>query len=210
MSATWALRSFDRRHRFGALEVAAAAGVIGETACLQLTYRLHGYATTGDVELHRPERAPSPTRRDGLWRHTCAELFVRDPTGPGYLEFNFSPSGDWAAYAFEAPRQGQTTHRWPQDEAASAQSSVPQVGARWMTDSRDRSASVFELQVALAWRALARGGSDRWPTLRPIALSFVIETRAGLEYWALAHPASQPDFHHPDGFVGQLEVPACV
>jgi hypothetical protein len=29
-----------------------------------------------------------------------------------------------------------------------------------------------------------------------------------LSYWALAHPAERPDFHHPDGFVLQIIRPS--
>lgn len=210
VSTGWVLQPFDRRHRFGAVEVAAAEVMVGAAKGLQLTYRLCGYAMTGPSALCLPERAQSPARRDGLWRHTCAELFVRDPEGSGYLEFNFSASADWAAYAFDAPRQGQRLHRWSRDDVADAQGSAPQVSTRWTTDSRGDTASVFELQVSLAWTALARSGSDRRSTRRPLALAFVIETNAGLEHWALAHAAAQPDFHHPDSFVGQLEVPVCV
>ena len=40
------------------------------------------------------------------------------------------------------------------------------------------------------------------PMLVAIALCAVIERTDGeLEYWALNHPAPQPDFHHRDGFV---------
>ena len=36
----------------------------------------------------------------------------------------------------------------------------------------------------------------------PFGLSAVIETIDGaISYWALAHPAEKPDFHHPDSFV---------
>jgi hypothetical protein len=40
-----------------------------------------------------------------------------------------------------------------------------------------------------------------------IALAAVVEDRSGaLSYWALRHPAGEPDFHHRDNFI--LEVPA--
>lgn len=38
-----------------------------------------------------------------------------------------------------------------------------------------------------------------------VALSAVIEETDGRKsYWALAHPAAKPDFHHPDSFVHEL------
>jgi hypothetical protein len=44
------------------------------------------------------------------------------------------------------------------------------------------------------------------PTPLRLAITAVIEDSQGaLSYWALAHPASRPDFHHHNGFV--LELP---
>jgi hypothetical protein len=45
---------------------------------------------------------------DGLWQHTCFEVFVSRPGMPGYQEFNLSPSGEWAAYGFSGYRSGMT------------------------------------------------------------------------------------------------------
>jgi hypothetical protein len=39
-------------------------------------------------------------------------------------------------------------------------------------------------------------------------LSTVVEDREGrLSYWAARHPAGRPDFHHPEGFSLELELP---
>jgi hypothetical protein len=59
-----------------------------------------------DADLDRlriPARRP---RRfaDGLWRHTCFEVFIATRSG-AYREYNFSPSGEWAAYAFSSYRK---------------------------------------------------------------------------------------------------------
>src|SRR5579863_6076666 len=43
---------------------------------------------------------------DALWKHTCFEAFVAAADAPGYHEFNFSPSHDWAIYRFSAYREG--------------------------------------------------------------------------------------------------------
>ena len=45
-------------------------------------------------------------RADVLWQHTCFEAFVAPAGAPGYHEFNFSPSLDWAIYRFSAYREG--------------------------------------------------------------------------------------------------------
>lgn len=55
------------------------------------------------------DRLRIPSRRlprfvDGLWKHTCFEIFVATHSR-AYREYNFSPSGEWAAYAFRAYRK---------------------------------------------------------------------------------------------------------
>jgi hypothetical protein len=37
--------------------------------------------------------------------------------------------------------------------------------------------------------------------VRVAASAVVEEANSGLSYWALAHPAAKPDFHHADAFV---------
>jgi hypothetical protein len=51
-----------------------------------------------------------PRRRDGLWRHTCFEVFVSSRL-PRYGEYNFSPSGEWAGYAFSSYRRRSAVRR---------------------------------------------------------------------------------------------------
>ena len=68
-------------------------------ASLQVEYRLEG-----DLSRVRIPPAAPPRRVDDLWRHTCCELFVQREA-PAYEEFNFSPSGEWAAYAFRSYRE---------------------------------------------------------------------------------------------------------
>src|SRR5690349_24095800 len=61
-----------------------------------------------DGELKRL-RVPTPrpaARGDGLWRLTCIQLFVGAPGDPAYREFNFSQSGEWAAYRFASYPDG--------------------------------------------------------------------------------------------------------
>jgi len=118
-------------------------------------------------------------RRDGLWRHTCGEIFALDPQRPGpYLEFNFAPDGDWAAYAFDAPRRGMRAHDW---------GGAPVIRcAAGKSGTADRGGSL-RLQVSLPRRALG--------TCLAVAPTMVIETRAGLGYWARQHLPGPADFH---------------
>ena len=48
---------------------------------------------------------PGGNRRNELWKQTCLEAFVRVDGAEGYLEFNFAPNGDWAAYEFDGYRR---------------------------------------------------------------------------------------------------------
>src|SRR5690606_27644178 len=73
----------------------AAAGGAG----LDVHFRV--VADTGQLRLPASRQGQ---RTDGLWRHSCFELFVRAPGAAGYVELNLAPSGDWAAYRFSAYR----------------------------------------------------------------------------------------------------------
>ncbi|HEY7889062.1 MAG TPA: DOMON-like domain-containing protein [Steroidobacteraceae bacterium] len=155
------------------------------------------YVLEADLQFIRiPPRAADAGRTDPLWAHTCFEAFVALPGSPRYLELNFSPSGQWAAYGFDSYRQGMT----PVLEEA------PRLALQ-------RSAERLELQAEVQL-----GGSLSSPepvrrasggrSLR-IALSTVVEDRDGrLSYWALRHPPGRPDFHHPESFSLALELPS--
>jgi hypothetical protein len=138
------------------------------------------YELRGDLDRLRIEEPgghpDEPT--DGLWRHTCMEVFV-GPRSPGpYLEFNFAPSGQWAAYRFSGYRAGMAplTGRRP-----------PRIELRLKSDRLLLCAEV-PLPQDLT-------GSVR------LGLAAVVEdTRGELTYWALRHAGDRPDFHHPDGF----------
>ena len=114
----------------------------------------------------------TPERTDGLWQHTCFELFVKPDGGSGYTEFNFAPSTRWAAYRFDGYRAGMRAL----DLAQAPQVAAIDGDAAW--------------QVALPAEAIGDA-----PVC--IGLSAVIEETGGRKsYWALAHPPGKPDFHH--------------
>lgn len=158
-----------------------------ETA-LVLTYELVG--DLGAVRLPAP--AP-PIAADGLWQHTCFELFVRRDAAEAYREYNFSPSGQWAGYAFRAYRE--------RDEAVV----LPSPRLRL-----SRHLGCLELEAMLPPGALPASA----PLVNDLAglflgLSAVIEGVDGsLSYWALCHPAARPDFHHRESFALSLGTPA--
>jgi hypothetical protein len=152
-----------------------------EPGQLQLTYRL-----LGDLDALQLPEPRAAVRTDGLWRHSCFEAFIGHAAAPDYREYNFSPSGAWAAYQFSAYREGM----------APLMKGVPPVFTpRIHMDS-------VEVSVRLDLSSLLRGGGVG---LR-LGLAAVVEDKARvLSYWALKHPAEKPDFHHRDSFVVELD-----
>jgi hypothetical protein len=167
--------------RCNAVRAIQADVVRSPSSGLSLSYLLSGRIE--DIKL--PPLRP-PVRQDGLWRSTCFELFLRETGASGYLEFNFSPSGAWAAYRFTGERQGMADIE----------------AIRTLPVTVDAGVSSLTLQLRLGPEALPglSAGAD-WK----IGLCAVIEAYGqGLSYWALAHPRTQPDFHHADSFSATL------
>ncbi len=141
------------------------------------------YALEGDVSRLRLPPPGPPGRADGLWRHTCFEAFVAPQPGTRYLELNFSPSGQWASYAFEAYREGMAVAE----------------------DAEDAVITVRRAESALTVGASVRLSRLRGVAPARVALAAVLEESGGrLSYWALEHPPGAPDFHHPCGFALQI------
>jgi hypothetical protein len=136
------------------------------------------YVFEGDIDRLRIPPPRPPRSADRLWQHTCCEIFIARPGAPGYREFNFSPSGEWAAYAFENYREGSKRLSVP-----------PGITVR-------QSEAYLELKAAVP----CEDGKLR------VALSAVVEDAGGsLSYWALKHARGKPDFHHPDAFALELD-----
>jgi hypothetical protein len=154
-----------RRPRPGAMDL-----------CYLVTGKIHG--------LLLPPSGP-PARADGLWRHTCFEAFVRAES-TGYVELNFAPSRQWAAYAFDGYRTGMRP--------------VQTIDIRRCDTSTDErhfrmfaNVDLGDLPAAANWQ---------------LGISAVMEETSGqISYWALAHPPGKPDFHHADGSVISLSHP---
>lgn len=128
------------------------------------------------LELGKPSLAG---RTDGLWQHTCFEVFIG---GNGYSEFNFSPTSQWVAYDFFGYRAEMRPREMTE---------VPEIGC-------DASETHFALEAEFGIGAL-KGN---------VALSVVIEETDGTKsYWALVHPPGAPDFHHPTCFAARLPAP---
>ena len=146
----------------------SASGALSATGRLALVYELQG-------DLRALRLAPAARRaqrRDELWRQTCLELFAHSRTGTAYLEFNFSPAGDWAAYEFQSYRAGRSDYPTPD----------PKVAVQVAGEDR----LSIHAQVTLA-AAFMPG---------QLGLAAVIEALDGsLSFWAVEHSGARPDFH---------------
>ncbi len=173
----------------GVRRVAAGAEAAGPDSL-----RFH-YVLEADPRLVRvPPPVTDAGRTDKLWAHTCFEAFVAFLESPGYLELNFSPSGQWAAYRFDSYRQGM----------AAALEAAPRLALRRVAERLELEA---EVKLGGSLRSTERGSGPARRRLR-LALSTVVEDREGrLSYWATCHPPGRPDFHHPEGFSLELELP---
>lgn len=154
------------------------------------------FVLEGDLpQVRVPAPVAEPGRTDRLWEHTCFEAFAGLPGSPRYLELNFSPSGQWAAYAFDSYRQGM----------APALAAAPRMALRCSEGRLD-----LEAEVQLSGSPPLAGPEAAASGVRMlrIALSTVVEDREGrLSYWALRHPPGRPDFHHPESFSLALALP---
>ena len=147
----------------------------GQSSALTLEF-----VVAGDIAALRLPPKAEPARADELWKRTCFEAFVRPANAEAYFEFNFSPSAQWAAYAFDAYRSGMR----PVDNIAAPRISVRSEAKR------------FTLRVDLDAGLLPQDAPWR------VGLCAIIEHADGEKsYWALAHPPGAPDFHHRDGFM---------
>ena len=139
------------------------------------------YVVSGRISDLRLPPVVTAARTDELWRHTCFEAFVRGSADPGYYEFNFSPSTQWAAYRFGGYRSGM---------GVAAEISAPRIEVR-------SGAETYTLQAALAFDGLS--------SPLHLGLSAVLEETNGCKsYWAVAHPPGKADFHHADCFALEL------
>lgn len=160
------------------------AGIVrtADAGGLRVEYRLRG-----DLARIALPDSGEPVRRDGLWRHTCFELFLCHAGEERYAEFNFGPSGEWAAYAFDAYRSGMHDLQLP---------SSPRIDLR-------RAPDALALQVQVVLPAPWNSGPLQ------LAATAIVEALDGtMSWWSAVHPPGKADFHHRDGFVVRLDCPS--
>lgn len=158
--------------RHPAAPCAALRGIeVTVRAGLKVSFRLQG-----DIGRLRIPAPRTPRAADGLWQHTCCEVFIARKGAAAYREFNLAPSGEWAAYEFTRYREG-----------AQLLIADPGIAVR-------RSEDCLELEGTVPLNQETR-----------IGLCAVIEDLDGkLSYWALRHAPGKPDFHHADCFALNL------
>jgi hypothetical protein len=152
---------------------------------LELVYRL-----SGELEALLIPELSNPSRADELWKHTCFEIFILKADAPGYAEFNFAPTGQWAAYSFRNRRSGMRNI----EQVNEAPIGTMMFGRQFVLKAELDLSGVEGLpSLGATWRA---------------AISTVIEAVDGRKaYWAVQHPEGKPDFHAPEGFVIDLAAP---
>jgi hypothetical protein len=146
---------------------------------LQLRYQLNG-----DITRMRIPAPQTSAEVGGLWEHTCFEVFIASEGEESYHEFNFSPSGQYAGYAFRSYRM---RSEWT-------------IVAPQITFTKTDEGCTLLALITRANLPVKRAGKPF-----RLGLSAVVELLDGSKsYWALYHPSERPDFHHRDGLILSL------
>ena len=141
------------------------------------------YALTGKIEdIFLPTPSVIPTRKEELWKTTCFEFFLAVKDFTQYWEFNLSPSGDWNIYCMDKYRR---------------------IGFREETlIQRLQFETQNEMNRFLLNAVVDLNSMIQVEQLFEVGVTAVIQTKMGSEtYWALTHPAPEPDFHQRESFV---------
>jgi hypothetical protein len=173
-----------RCHPSKPAEAVRAIGVfVRRTASaeLRMTFRIDG-------DIPRLQIPPPGVVSIGtdLWRHTCFEAFIAIEGKAAYHEFNFAPSGEWAAYELRGYRDG---------HPVASETLAPHIVVR---------STISELELDASVRLKFLSDVHARAPLR-IGLSAIMEANDGISYWALRHQYDKPDFHDADGFALRLE-----
>ena len=152
------------------------------------------YQLTGDLnKVVLPELNSNTSRGEKLWEQTCFELFL----GAGlerakdllYREFNFTPSGAWNVLTLQGYRYA--TKEEPSFESLPFTVEEVDNGLNLKADI-DVSSLVEETQ----------------PIRLGVSAVLIVQDEQGNPqetFWAIKHPASKPDFHHPNSFALSMQ-----
>lgn len=144
-----------------------------------------------------PTQVNNPERKLELWHASCFEVFIRPNQGESYVEFNLSPEGHWNAFEFQSYRSPKQDNKEKLKEVIienppmMATTGVAREDTPWRLDAQ------IDLK-GLDPQYLQRGN-------RMIGVSAVLIDMMGQpHYFALSHPATKADFHHPQGHILRL------
>lgn len=116
-------------------------------------------------------------RCDRLWERTCFECFLGNTHKDEYLEFNFSPSGDWNFFYFFNYRDGKL--EYPLDTPKMTQKNTPNLMTLEINLSLDKFPYNFDL----------------------INISAILIDKNKKNYFSIKHPIKGPDFHQKSTWV---------
>ena len=151
---------------------------------IEITYAVHGGIQALALPSSFARLDSDGFRKDLIWHHTCFEVFLGISGSPEYYEFNFGPNGDWALYHFDRIREGMKN-----SDAFQA----PRLNCVAEANRLLLTAELISVAPALV------GGSF------DANLTAILELKSGRKlYWALEHPDSRPNFHHPTGYVVRI------
>ena len=138
---------------------------------LSLSFRVSGeYAFRGPTAIG--------SRVTGLWEDTCFECFLANGSEQRYVEFNFSPAGDWQVFRFSDYRSGR------------------RLDSNWAPHNfSHRQEKLSEHQFDFEMRFLA----GAWPASPQLQAATIIRQPKEMLYYALSHGV-RPDFHLRDHF----------
>jgi hypothetical protein len=139
---------------------------------------------SGPVDQLVFDQSASPSATDNLWQKTCFEFFGQKKDSAEYLEWNFSPGGDFQRYFFNDYR----------DQITSA--SAPTLDSLTIKWSKATSFLQVEIEVDLEYE------------IEKLQICWVIQTlEQSTSYWAIKHSSPKPDFHNSKAF---LPVAQCA
>ena len=143
------------------------------------------FQVSGDIEsLVLPDRQKA-RRVIGLWESTCFELFIKNPRGEDYVEFNFSPEGLWNCFYFPRPKAPLKAYEHFPDPRTEIEHT--NYGLR------------FKATVDLSF--LPIDSIFNAPHFE-ISTPCVLESNEGrLTYWAYSHHNEFPNFHNFSTFL---------
>jgi len=142
------------------------------------------FTLVGNIaSLNLPAPKETTHRVEGLFHHTCLEIFLKRESR--YIEYNFAFSGDWCIFLFDGYRKSIS----PDITLDSSFFSVKHI-------SNSNSEANFNVRIYLSKLGILGTGETR------LGISSIIEhPQCQLSYWALTHVGEKPDFHNEQSFI---------